>query len=237
MLKGLIPSLAVLALGAVCAFGAASYLNRPDTSFEDVINASVQIDKYCSGTVIPDPNLKDGNQFTVLTAKHCLDKDQTIGSIITVNIPQLLGNDLTGDLAVKTIVYDVSKDSDVILLQGMSPDKDPQIKPVEIYGGLPAYGSSVLSISFPRGLYKVITSGYLGQIVTSHWESKELSESGRWQESTTLTEGGSSGSGLFVETDSGYQLVGTLTWGFRGSPLPGFYTPVDEVRTFLNGQG
>lgn len=234
MLKQLaLPITSLLLVGAVLG----SFIFSPkDTSFEDAINASVQIDKYCSGTVIPDPNLKDGTQFTVLTAKHCLDKGQTIGSIITVNIPQTLGNDLTGDLSVKTIVYDVSEESDVILLQGMSPEKDPKIKPIEVYGGLPAYGSSVLSISFPRGLYKVITGGYLGQIVTSHWESGVLSKSGRWQESTTLTEGGSSGSALLVETDSGYQLVGTLTWGFRGSPLPGFYTPVDEIRAFLDGQ-
>jgi hypothetical protein len=225
-------------LGTAAAIGMVALftLSAPSksTTLEDALHASVQLENYCSGTVIADPDLSDGEQFTVISAKHCLDAEQGIGTVLTINIPVILGNEYTKDQTpVKMIVKDVSKESDLILLQGMKPSDNPHLPQIGIYGGTPTIGTPTYAFGYPRAESLTVTYGLLGYII-SMGEMPELSKSGLWQKSGTAVQGGSSGGSLMIQTDDGFQLIGTLTWGYRGDEGASYWTPISEIREFID---
>src|SRR5690606_41285273 len=90
----------------------------------DAANASDQFGKYCSGTVIEDPDLSDGEQVPVISAQHCLDGTQGVGTVLEINIPTIVGNEYVSDKTVKAIVTSVSDKSDLILIQILDAEED-----------------------------------------------------------------------------------------------------------------
>lgn len=208
------------------------------TNLLDVANASVQLENYCSGTVIEDPDLSDGEQLTVITAKHCMGKEDVIGKVLHIHSASVIGSEYQIGEAVPVIIKDISKTSDLVLLQGMKPSTDPKLPKMKVYGGTPAFGSLSYAFGYPRGESLTVSLGMLGYEINASG-FPELSTSGWWQKSTNAVQGGSSGGGLFVETDSGFELVGVLTWGYKGDEGASYWSPVQEVRQFLeenNGQ-
>lgn len=231
----------VAGLALVGIFGAWTYSIPTShvTTMQDMVDASVQIGKYCSGTVINDPDLSDGEQMTVITAKHCLDANQGVGSILEVNVPKIVGNEYTGDTTIKVIVKDVSEKSDLIRLEAVKKGEGLDIPKVDIYKGNPKFGDDVVAMGYPLGLNKTMTKGVLGYTESLMWVFKTTcvfpSESCLYQKATPGIAPGSSGGGLFEETDDGYQLVGVLTGADMRVTFSDFYTPVNEIREFLDG--
>lgn len=227
-----------LALVGIFAVWAYNIPTNHVTTMQDMIASSVQLEDYCSGTVIEDPDLSDGEQLTVLTAKHCMNAEDKIGSILHIHVPNIMGNtyDTPTDDGVKVIIKDISKDSDLVLLQGLNPKTDPKLPKMHVYGGIPQIGELSYAVGYPRAESRTISLGMLGYTINNTALS-DVSVSGEWQKSTNAVQGGSSGGGLFIETDLGYELVGCLTWGYRGDEGAAYWTPVQEIRTFLEDNG
>lgn len=218
--------------GVTLGFLAWNYIQPTVQSMDAIMAASVQIESYCSGTVIKDPDTSDGIQFTVITAKHCLSPGQGIGTVLTVNIPTEIANVFTTMTKIKTIVKDVDANADLILLQGLKQDEGLNIEAIDVYQGTVKFGDYAISVSYPYALSKFVTDGYLGYILELAPFSN-VSKSTLYQTSTVHVAGGSSGSGLFKPSSWGYQLIGVLTGGVGHISA---YTPLDEVRAFLNKQ-
>jgi hypothetical protein len=223
-------------LGAMAVIGVGTYAATtypvPSESLDTAIHASVQLEDYCSGTVIEDPDPSDGIQFTVLTAKHCMGEEDVIGKVLHVHVPNVIGQIYEQGSSVPVIIKDISTDSDLVLLQGMNPKTDPEITPMHVYGGIPQIGQASYAIGYPRAESLTVSYGLLGYVIENGGLG-DLSKSNLWQKSTNAVQGGSSGGGLFIETASGYELVGCLTWGYRGDEGAAYWTPVDEIRAFL----
>ena len=216
---------------AFAGVGYRFYINQP-VPIDTAIASTVQLEDYCSGTIINDPNLSDGEQFTVITAKHCLAKDQKIGTVLSVNIAEDIDNKFTKMKEIKVIVKDISLVSDLILLQGFKQGEGLELPKANIYKGDVKIGDEVLSVSYPFGLSKLITNGYLGYLFTFP-AFKDVSKDFLYQLSTTQAAGGSSGSGLFKAGNNEYELIGVLTGGIAYITA---YTPLEEIREFLNSQ-
>lgn len=205
--------------------------NEPQDDMSKIIAATVQIENYCSGTIINDPDLSDGEQFTVITAKHCLDEGKGIGTILTVNIAEDISNKFTKMRGIKTMVTNISEFSDIFTLQALKAGEGLELPKINIYNGTVSIGDRAVSVSYPHALSKLITDGYLGylfQLPAFSSVSKEY----YYQLTTVTVAGGSSGSGLFKLTDNGYELIGVLT---GGREFISAYTPIDEIRSFLKG--
>jgi len=117
---------------AFAGVGYGFYINQLVT-IDTAIASTVQLEDYCSGTIINDPNLSDGEQFTVITAKHCLAKDQKIGTVLSVNVAEDIDNKFTKMKEIKVIVKDISPISDLILLQGVKQGEGLELPKANIY--------------------------------------------------------------------------------------------------------
>lgn len=198
---------------------------------QDMIDASVQIGNYCSGTVIEDPNPKDGEQVTIITAKHCV---KAIGEkvIINVNFADPLSTEPIR--TVKPFVFRVvdmgGEGIDLALLQmtDLNQVKDWKVKPASI-AHRPVYeGEKVTVIGYPRGLYRVITEGFASLPFDIGYDFGVVQVMG------VLISPGNSGGGVFNEEN---ELVGvtTLAYGRSFDYLSGA-TLYSEIKTFL-GEG
>lgn len=229
----------LLAVGVV-ASGLFATIETHGTSYtglKEALSASVQLEDYCSATSIQDPDLSDGEQVTFLTAKHCMGPNDKIGTVLKVYIPSSYDNQyVRGSEGLKVIVKDISEESDLVLLQGLKPETDPKLPKVSVYGGIPSAGTPAYAFGYPRGESLTITEGLLSYII-EYDGFNDLSKSNLWQKAGTATQGGSSGGGLMVLTDEGFELVGVLAWGYRGDEGASYWTPVTEIRTFLEQNG
>jgi len=228
----------IAALGLVGAAVVMAPAGPPAATENDMILASVQVERYCSGTVIEDTDLSDGKQMTVLSAKHCLNGDQGVGSIVMVNVPQTMMNEYYNDRAIKMIVTKVSEESDLIEMQAIKKDEGLDIPSVPIHHGIPKIGDEVWSIGFPLGGPKAFNAGFLSYVV----DMKDITHLDHciWDSTTCLyqqvavpVDGGNSGGGLFVKSSDGYRLMGVLTGKDTRSSQLAYFTPLDEVQTFL----
>lgn len=235
-----ISSLVVTAfIGGAAGLGVGILTNEPadKMTLQDAAKASVQIGKYCSGTVIEDPDLSDGEQVTIISAQHCLDGTQGVGTVLEINIPNIVGNEYVSDKTVKAIVTSVSDKSDLILIQILDAEEGRNLPKAKVYGGTPQFGDEVVALGYPFGGLRTMTTGVLGYVENLMYVFKTScvfpSESCRYQKATPGVAPGSSGGGLFKETDYGYQLIGVLTGGNPRAGFVNYYTPIDEIREFL----
>lgn len=212
------------------AIGAFSYADFPST----MIDPSVQIGNFCSGTVIADPYLHDGIQKTILTARHCV---QAVNDVIPITVPSYVDMKLSSEITYEFKVAFISKDSDLAILQFFGEQKGFDLPEASIYEGDLEFSMKTWLVGFPLGLPKIVTEGYLGWI-NKIPELHSMSKSTEFQSFAINLMGGSSGGGLFVKDDVGrYQLIGTVSAGIMNmysvSTPWGSATPLTELRVFI----
>lgn len=199
-----------------------------------MIDPSVQIADYCSGTVIDDPDLSDGIQDTILTAKHCT---KAVGDEIKITIPEYVDGRVSSQ---KEFTFKVThqSESDVALLQRDHDVNNPFSLPhAAIYDGSLEHGTKYWVVGYPMGLPKLVTEGYLGWIMKLPALSS-MSKSTEFRLGTAAIAGGNSGGGIFVKNWLGdYELAGTVSAGimngFTVTTNLGCYTPLEEIQAFL----
>lgn len=203
-----------------------------------MIDPSVQVADFCSGTVIADPYTHDGVQKTILTARHCVQK---VGDIIPITIPSYVDMRLSSEITYQFKVAYISENSDLAILQLFGEQKGFNLPEASIYEGELEFGQKAWIVGYPLGLPKLVTEGYLGWI-------KKISELGSMSKSTEFQQfainlmGGSSGGGVFVQNDLGqYDLVGTVSAGIMNmysiSTPWGSAVPLNELRAFISDVG
>jgi len=235
---GIIGGVLALALGAYAILGP-----QLDTKFESpMVNSSIQISDFCSGTFIQDPIPYDGLQPTIITAKHCIPTMSPVGEgkIIPIPFPVYVADRTARVDEVDFVVTDVSDDSDLAILQYYGEDgpeilKKHGVMTATVYPGNVTFGDRVFALAFPYGWSKTVTEGVLGFIEIVE-PFKTLSKSGEFRRSTTQTARGSSGGGLFYRTDEGVDyLVGVLTGG--AGEFVTYWTPLEELRRYVKTVG
>lgn len=209
----------------------------PENFLTQAVAPSIQIGKFCSGTIIhSDRDKESGEAETIiLSAKHCVKTDQRLD----INIAEHNNGDnrVTSEVSWKAIVTGTSYKSDLALIKLLDKmkvfthvakvaDKDIKL----------SFGQRVYTVSFPLGLSKTYTEGNLGYVDYLEGAGSTLnSNSNDFYRATPSVAGGSSGSGLFVKTDSGdYQLIGTLTAGYTVGTFANLYTPIEEIRDYID---
>lgn len=218
-------------LGAA-AFGLAAYSQADFPS--TMIDPSVQVSDFCSGTVIADPYVQDGIQKTILTARHCVQK---VGDVIPITVPSYVDMRLSSTITYDFKVAYISKDSDLAVLQLFGQQKGFNLPEASIYEGDLEFGQKAWIVGYPLGLPKLVTEGYLGWIKKIS-ELHSMSKSTEFQQFAINLMGGSSGGGVFIQNDLGqYDLVGTVSAGIMNmysvSTPWGSAVPLEELRTFI----
>lgn len=204
---------------------------------QEAMDATVQIENFCSGTVVEDPDPSDGIQPFVITAKHCVKGHYGIGDGIHVRIPAVVQN-IEGEYkSYDAIVWNISDESDLTYLKVVD-EKFPDITPLKIYKGLTKFGDHVWTIGYPSALTKSMVDGYLGWIKKIPYFN-DVSKDGWYQYAPMLVSPGSSGSSLLIETDDGYEVIGVLTGGLIVVALgyQVFWVPQEEIIEFQNEGG
>lgn len=200
---------------------------------------SVQIGKFCSGTIIySDRDKKTGDVSTaILSAKHCFKRSYSSGDRVIVNVAnydetlrkvsetsylaELEGSSYKSDLSLLTLL-----DKDKIFPTAtVAPEgTEKEVK----------FADEVVSVSFPMGMSKTFTMGHLGYIENLDGVFSDLSDSDQFYRSTPAVDGGSSGSGLFRQNAKGdYELIGVLTGSATANDFVNLYTPLDEINEYL----
>lgn len=225
----------VISLGIVGAAGIAynDPFQEAPPPLSEVYQSSVQIGDFCSGTVINDPDMTDGIQTTILTAKHCVNK---VGDIITITIPDYIQDRVASKTDYKFTVVSISSESDLAILQ-MEVQDSFKIAPAVIYGGIVEFGDKVVSVSFPAGTSKTITEGYLGYIENVP-PFGDVSKSEDFRRSSTMVTGGSSGGSLYRVVEykgrTIVALVGVLTGGMGSAKWITYWTPLEEIQSYIS---
>lgn len=210
-----------------------------DQKVTQMVVPSVQLNKNCSGTIIhSDRDKESGKAETyVISAKHCVDK---VDQKIDINIADYSDNNrMLSETAWKAKVIGTSYKSDLALIKLDTDQKVfvhiATIAPKDIKL---TFGQKVYSVSFPMGFSKTFTEGTLGFVENLDKSLVDLgSSSGDFYRATPDITGGSSGSGLFIQTGGDipeYQLVGVLTAGFTRGTFMNLYTPIEEIREYVD---
>lgn len=241
----------VLAFVAASVIGTALFLafvpkaNAGDLSseqlspqfIEQAVVPSVQLGKFCSGTIIhSDRDRESGKvQTIILTAKHCTD---AVDQKLVINIAEHNERGrVTSETSWNAIVTGQSYKSDIALIELTDTNKIFQnVAKVADKDTKLEFGQKVYTVSFPLGISKTYTEGNLGFVDDiSPFGSQLNSQSGEFLRATPNIAGGSSGSGLFLKTDAGdYELIGTLTAGYTVGTFANLYTPLDELNEYLS---
>lgn len=217
---------ALVGAGLIVLIGTSLHLNhlRGTPDIKDPASTVVQLtdgDKgFCSGTLIDDPDLSDGNQKTILTAKHCVDE---VGQVIKVPYSESYY-----DFVVKSI----SEDSDLAILQADSMFEAPSAK----ISTSSYYQERAWAIGYPLGLSQTISEGFLGAIDTQEG-AKDVSRSTAFQRATVMIAPGSSGGGLFQIEGGEHRLMGIATGTNMKYFFITYWTPLEEIQDYLKKFG
>lgn len=224
---------------ALAADNAADLMQAQDQMFIPTVQVRVdsnimgQFMGYCSGSVIAsERDQKSGNVTTlVLTAKHCTDATDQRMQIVSYVHDKM--NRETKQEVYKAKVCGRSYKSDLALIklddQQTFFDK---VATVAAKDSVLSFGDDVDLVGYPAGLGLTWTQGKLGYVEdVKGLAFEDVSQSGEFYRATPMMTGGSSGSPMFANLDGKYQVIGVLTGGGLG--YLGFYTPVDEIQTYL----
>lgn len=189
----------------------------------------------CSGTVIwSDRDRLSGKVGTyVLFAKHCTSARGQIVNVEKTDYSDTLDAQVTR--SYPATVWGISSDSDLAIAklddsQHIWPDQPAQVAGEDFRV---AYGMAVQVTAYPLGLTMTTTDGRLGYV--EKYAGTGLSTSGRFQRATPDVAPGSSGGALYAQNAEGdYVLIGITTAGYRGFTFMNLFTPVDEVRAYVN---
>lgn len=223
MLKSLAIVFTILTGATAAGITTESYVRNQDVNMHQ---STVQLGKYCSGTVINDPTGK--GRKTVLTARHCIDEG---AQIVEITVPTINEQgQTTHEDSIKFDVVRISDKSDLALLQ--SDSKLFNYPAMAIYSGSLNIGDPVLAIGYPSGGVITLTSGFIGPIekVPAFYS---ISKTGEFRRSSTLVAPGSSGGSLVKKGWFGPQLVGVATGMNLKYQFQTFWTPIEEIRAFI----
>lgn len=200
---------------------------------EEMFEPSVQLGKFCSGTVIYSDRDKDTGlvNTVILTAKHCTEKvGQEIPVVLSVYNK---ANRLTAEVSYVSTVLGQSTDSDLALLKLKDQNTIftvAAVAPKETGESL-IFGQDTFSVSYPLGGSQTLTIGTLGRVEKIAAFGTKTTE---FYRSTPDIGPGSSGSALFQNTTGKYELIGVLTGSARGFTFYNMYTPIEEIVAYLD---
>jgi S1-C subfamily serine protease len=201
---------------------------------KEMFAPAVQIGNFCSGTIIYSDRVKETGEAEtyVLTAKHCTDStdqrlvvnvaeydDKLRRKFVTAYDAKVLGSSYKSDLALirledKTKVFEnVAK---------IAP-KDTKVK----------FGQQVHVVAYPLGGSETYTVGSLGFVEVQD-AFKDVSKSREFFRATPDIAPGSSGGAMFAEVNGSYQIIGTVTGGYRGFTFVNMFTPFEEINEYLD---
>ncbi|MGD9682623.1 MAG: trypsin-like peptidase domain-containing protein [Candidatus Obscuribacterales bacterium] len=215
-------------LGAAVAVGLASCVldYQSQTTAEDLKKSAVQIGEFCSGTVIPDYDLSDGNQATVLTAAHCVKDDQP-DYVVKVDTEE-------GVVEYLFRLKNVNRTDDLAILQTDSETFSSNTMMAEI-GGTFDYGEQVHAVTFPGNWGEIYSVGYASGVVldpTVYWMENPMI-----QKATLQIYGGSSGGGAYGwDNGVGYVLKGVTIGGIPGTTYA-VLVPGETIQKYLQRLG
>ena len=225
--------IASLIVSAGVVFGTAAAVNYSDNQPQNFSASTVQLDHFCSGTVIEDPTGK--GRKTIITAKHCV-VDLYTGKVenktipITVKTYDEKGRTISED-SIKFDVVRVSDKSDLALLQSDSALFN--LPSIAVYRGDLHTGDNVFAVGYPSGSVLTITEGYLGPIEIVPAFSI-ISKDQEFRSSTTLIAPGSSGGSLIMTSVlEGPKRVGVATGMNTKYNFMTYWPPIEEIREFL----
>jgi len=171
---------------------------------EQVIAASVQIDDYCSGTIIQSDDIDGDGVYVnkILTAKHCFTTVggyENIGTAIPIHHFSYIDGVRQDDTP---LIFFIEKynDGDLALLTMYSTTQLPSI-PIATQSVEDSleFGEDVLNVSFPGIIEQFYREGFLGHINLDGWQTADLS-----------VMGGSSGSSLVTSRRGTPFVIGVL---------------------------
>jgi len=220
----------VAAIAIALSTMSSAYAASPEVL--DAAKAVVQINRDCSGTIIKsERDFKTGDVNTfVLTAKHCVpSQDRNI-----INVDQYQKNRVVKTDAYVADVYGRSFKSDLALLR--LRDKQTAFVYQNDVASVDTpleWGDDVLTIGYPLGRSKTLTSGTLGHVEDLTGEA-DFSKTNEFLRATPNVAPGSSGSALLKLIDGEYKIVGILTAAAgRGATHIALYTPLEEIDEYL----
>lgn len=225
------------ALGLLAVTGAILDIRPAYSDKQIVIESSVKVGEvpsgkkdpiyFCSGVVIEDPDMSDGDQFTVLTAAHCTEPKK-VGEIMYVKLDD--GREVSMMIRKQGGEAGVIK-TDLALLQAMKAGVGEDIIPVPVSEDVPSLGDPVVTVGFPLigdpDATKVYESGHAGREFTF----PGITISDYFQKTTLIVTGGASGSGAF---NSDFELTNILSIARRDVANHSGWVPLRDIREFLN---
>lgn len=222
---------------AVCVFsigliGLGVFYDQSPRTFDDLSRSSVQVEGYCSGTVIPDPITSDGIQTTVLTAAHCV-YDLPLGSEVAVPVDIYKDNVLVETKKFTFKVKDFSKQYDLAILQ-MEPSEefDSLTDPAKI-GNNPEFGEDLWAVTYPKDIGQLVSygiAGHIEELLGVNWMTQPILN----QATLPILPGSSGGSVYKYSFGNGYTLAGVVTGQYGMSDFV-LVIPVERVWEYLGG--
>jgi hypothetical protein len=199
---------------------------------KEVLGFTAQLNGNCSATLVySDRDKKSGDVTTLfLTAKHCVadagDSDQVVDIPVYQNsrivkkdryIAKVHGKYYKADLALVEL-----KDRQTWFERvGQMADAK-----VQLFMGEPTW-----TVGYPLGQSLTITAGMFTSFETVDYPSPGV----EYFRATPDIAPGNSGGALWHQTVTGdYELIGVTTAGYRGLPYMALYTPITDIRAYLD---
>lgn len=237
---------AAIGVGAL-VFASEAFTQKNYSDITTIRDATVQIsilDKNgkdvgsCSGSVIDDPDLSNGEQVTVLTAGHCALE----GGYAAITEKILIGNRLLDGKTYYFTIGDKSKKADVSIYQGYGVPLEAFPTKAKLYGGTVSFGDKIYVSGFPLGLTQDLRDGYVGYVEPNVELNKQMDLTDVEVLRVSLsTSPGHSGSGVYKLTDDGYELIGVMSGAYLGmmamESTIAYSVTTENVKEFLRNFG
>jgi len=232
MLHGLTIRTIAFALLCVLSLSASAQPNSIVRIQTDMLTPSVRVNDNCSGTIIKSQrDDKTGDVVTyVLTAKHCLAGKSNVAN--EVDIPVYSdGNRLIAEHTIFANVWRQDRSSDLAILVLL--DRQTIYAPVAVVaakGSAMYAGTDVWASGYPRGVALTLTRGILNHLVRAAVAGTPERE---YYHSTASVSPGSSGGGLYRQTESGgYEIIGMVSARSAKDDYLTLITPLADIHRF-----
>lgn len=233
---------AVTIIGVALGF---LWLATPDTKalpldkltsqfYDQTVYPSVQIENFCSGTIIDKKKEGDVYRYSVLTADHCIERLRKRYNLKVYTATESVN--LTKDVFSGKIEKR-SKDHDLALISFNTARSLPvaTVATSEQFASY-KFGQDVIGVSFPAGGSgggQTMSEGTLGRIESNSFMTGKEEF---YQRASISMTGGSSGSALFIEDDGDYYQIGVLSFGYKDIDFIAYYVSALTINEFLKGE-
>lgn len=227
---------ATVALAGAVALGVSAGTPTGTGDLSVMRDSSVQIKiaggGSCSGTIIKDPYLEDGEQTTILTAGHC----GKVGGLAFVTDYSILYNQKVAGVTYGFVAVAESTEADVLIYQAETKMKRPE---APIYGGNVSFGDKLFVTGYGRGLPQDLVDGYAAFIESDCAFTSQLSLSScEMLRISAPISPGNSGSAVWKElADGSYEVVGVVSAAYSSmgetSSKYAWSVTTDLLRSFL----